>query len=103
MLNKNLLVENQFGHGAHRHPNVFIRNFQRWWQKLLTPKLGKSAVPFDWVNDVTMIAIRYSKFSVPIKNQFQSFSCSGQASSYLIAILNAIQSGTYNDTKPCHY
>jgi hypothetical protein len=41
-----------------------------------------------------MIQQRYSTITVPIKNQFQSDSCGGQAASYFIGIANALTNKT---------
>lgn len=46
-------------------------------------KIGSASAPFDWSVGVDV------KWSFPIKNQFQSLSCGGQAGAYYGAVLNA--------------
>lgn len=72
---KTLLVENRYGHGAkkinrvHRYVNRKIKG------------LASASEPFDWNLGYTR------NIDIPIKNQYESFSCAGQAGAYLLQII----------------
>jgi len=54
-------------------------------------KLARAAKPFDWNNDPAMIDARLSKIGpIKIKDQHQSYSCSGQAGAYWVGIVYAV-------------
>lgn len=66
------LVEGQFGHGAIHHSRL-----HRWFKRKMRPTLGRAEIPFDWSKPIP-------DPMYPVKNQGTSFSCGGQAGSYLI-------------------
>jgi hypothetical protein len=66
------LVEGQFGHGAIHHSRL-----RHWFRRKMRPTLGRAEIPFDWSNPIP-------DPMYPVKNQGISFSCGGQAGSYLI-------------------
>ena len=71
MINKTL-VENQFGHGGIKHSRL-----HHWFKRKMRPTLGRAEIPFDWTKPIP-------DPMYPVKNQGTSFSCGGQAGSYLI-------------------
>lgn len=79
-----ILVENQFGHGA-KHSWIRTKI-----SRALRPKVGKAGIPFDWNAGFD---IEQKIGQIPIKNQFQSSSCGGQAKSYWFGAVNALLSG----------
>lgn len=85
----NHLSEGQFGHGAVRQPILHkIRRFFR-------PKIAMADVPFDW-NNIPPVK------DLKIKNQFQSFSCGGQAGAYLLEILTGQEISAKSIYAPVH-
>jgi hypothetical protein len=79
---KTILVENQFGHGAKRSNPVshWIRNHRR-------EQAGKATTPPNWAAGYDSLSLISP---VTIKNQFQSFSCGGQAASYALEIVEKL-------------
>lgn len=72
-----------------------LQVIKRKTKRIFRAKLASAPTPFDWTNDVTMIKNRLAAIGpIKIKNQFQSFSCGGQAGSYWIGIAEALKNGT---------
>lgn len=93
-MSEQILVEGQFGHGAlDDRPDP--RDFT--WEEL-----GADVPPFDWntgfdVMDRLRTKLNDPSFKLPIKNQGKTYSCSGQAFSYLGEVLEALDSGTFEE------
>ena len=69
------LVQGKFGHGGRIHSKLHHK-IKRW----LRPTLGKASIPFNWKKGLV------GQIEYPIKNQFQSMSCWGQAFSRFVQI-----------------
>ncbi len=76
----NILAENKYGTGGIHQP---IRNYL---QRKLRP-VGGATVPFDWNQGIDVEA---KIGTIPVKNQFQSSSCGGQAKSYLLGAISSL-------------
>lgn len=82
-----LLVENEFGHGALKQ-KLDLRD-----QKY--SKLAMSSQPFSWETGYD-VEQEIQKQAMA-KNQGPSFSCGGQAGSYYMAIIRLIQQGLWDE------
>ena len=84
------LIEGQFGHGA-IEKKLDLRD----------QKLGSASAPFDWSSgydiETALGAVFNRSFVTPTKNQGQSYSCGGQAGSYLEATLKALGIGSFDE------
>lgn len=98
MINK-ILAEGKYGHG-YRHsklPRLFRPKLNK-----LTFKAGQEPKPFDWsvgydVEKEMAQMLNLTSFKLPVKNQFQSFSCGGQACSTLASILQTILTHAFDE------
>ncbi len=68
-------------------------------KRIFRSKLANAATPFNWTIDPGVIDARLASIGpIPIKNQFQSFSCGGQAGSYWLGIASAMSAkSTYQE------
>ena len=80
-MNKNILVEGEYGHGGLGH---FLKNTD-WNYANLAPK---GTIPFDWQKGYDVEA--ELGYKIPVKNQGTSGSCGGQAVSYYAEVLSTI-------------
>lgn len=74
---KIILAENKYGHGA-----LPVSKFRRYINKKLRTKVAYASQPFDWS------IITDNSAGIKIKDQGTSGSCSGQAGSYALQVLN---------------
>lgn len=85
-----MITEHNFGTGAiQKEPveNISTHN-----------EIGGDTAPFDWNLGYDIIDTLFHKAninSIPVKNQGKSGSCGGQASSYLVEVLDAIRDGHF--------
>jgi hypothetical protein len=64
-------------------------------KRLTRPKLARTAIPFNWTTDTSLIQTRFAKLgNIPIKDQGQSDSCGGQAGSYWLGVVMALNGNT---------
>ena len=77
------MTEQGFGTGAHESPHD-ERDY-------LWEAIGSAPIPFDWSKGYRV------PFSFPIKNQYDSSSCGGQAGSYYEAVLEADATGSFEE------
>ena len=94
-MNKENLVEGIHYHGAIPCNLDLSRDY-------IYPKIGMATAPYDWsktfdIEQVVANAIGKPDFKLPVKNQFQSYSCGGQATSYYKSVLFAIEQGYFNE------
>jgi hypothetical protein len=72
-----------------------LSTLKRKLKRAIRPKLARSTMPFNWQFDPITIQNRLNALGpIPIKNQFQSDSCGGQAGAYWLGIALAIKNGT---------
>lgn len=70
----------------------FIPSVKRRWNRLWRAKLARASSPFNWQADSASIDARLAKIGpIKIKDQFQSFSCGGQAAAYWLGIVWAVR------------
>ena len=82
----NNLAENKYGHNGFRHSKI-KRFFRRKYRKIVGRHICASQ-PFDFQ---TGYDVRDKIGQITIKDQGQSSSCGGQASSYLVEIIRRLQ------------
>lgn len=82
-----ILTENLFGHGG--IPDTVDSRDHHY------SDIAGASAPFDWNVGYDIEAELPRK--IPVKNQGQSFSCGGQAWSYFMEILEAIDSKTFEE------
>ncbi len=67
-----------------------VATIRRKIKRAFRPQLARAAKPFDWTLDPQVIQNRLNAIGpIPIKNQFQSDSCGGQAGSYWLGVVMA--------------
>jgi len=87
MGDKKLQQEKQFGKGAIRQP-LDIRD-------RIYDGIAFSVAPFDW--NIGYDIEKVINYIIPFKDQDGSSSCVGQAWSYYLGILNAVETGVYTN------